>query len=51
MLFQEIYVKIDINSYKSLVMNTSFKEFIVIICALLYVSKGIKHVDSECRTE
>ena len=51
MLFQEIYVKIDINSYKSLVMNTSFKEFIVIICVLLYVSKGIEHGGSECRTE
>jgi hypothetical protein len=51
MLFQEIYVKIDINSYKSLVMNTSFKEFIVIICVLLYVSKGLKHVDSECQTK
>ena len=49
MLFQEIYVKIDIYSYKSLVMNTSFKESIVIICVLLYVSKGIKHGDSECR--
>jgi hypothetical protein len=51
MLFQEIYVKIDINSYKSLVMNNSFKEFIVIICVLLYVSKGLKHADSECRTK
>ena len=51
MLFQEIYVKIDINSYKLLVMNTSFKEFIVILCVLLYVSKGIKDGDSECRTK
>jgi hypothetical protein len=51
MLFQEIYVKIDINSYKSLVMNTSFKEFIVIICVLLYVSKGLKYADRDCRTE
>ena len=48
MLFQGIYVKIDINSYKSLVMNTSFKECIVIICVLLYVSKGLKQVDREC---
>ena len=51
MLFQGIYVKIDINSYKSLVMKTSFKEFIVIICVLLYVSNGIKDGDSECRTK
>jgi hypothetical protein len=51
MLFQEIYVKFDFNSYKSLVMNTSFKECIVIICVFLYVSKGLKHADSECRTK
>ena len=51
MLFEEIFVKIDINSYKSLAMNTSFKESIVIICVLLYVSKGIKHGDSECQTK
>ena len=43
MLFQEIYVKIDTSPYmyKSLVMDTSFKELVVIICVLLCVSKGL----------